>query len=194
MILSQFQTVGHDLFTKGLVSSHSGNLSIRLGERIIITRRGSRLGCLDENDLIETGLTKNDRNTPLASVELAVHRAIYRETPAVAIVHAHPPHAVALSLTETEIVPIDTEGQSIMEQVPVLGWNTKVKPGSLGDEIAQALKQSRVVMVHGHGTFAIGQLLEEAHNYTTTLEESCQVICLLKSLRGESAPKKGVSR
>jgi L-fuculose-phosphate aldolase len=194
MILSQFQTVGHDLFTKGLVSSHSGNLSIRLGERIIITRRGSRLGCLDENDLIETGLTRNDRNTPLASVELAVHRAIYRETPAVAIVHAHPPHAVALSLTETEIVPIDTEGQSIMEQVPVLGWNTKVKPGSLGDEIAQALKQSRVVMVHGHGTFAIGQLLEEAHNYTTTLEESCQVICLLKSLRGESAPKKGVSR
>lgn len=194
MILSQFQTVGHDLFTKGLVSSHSGNLSIRLGERIIITRRGSRLGCLEENDLIETGLTKNDRNTPLASVELAVHRAIYRETPAVAIVHAHPPHAVALSLTETEIVPIDTEGQSIMEQVLVLGWNTKVKPGGLGDEIARALKQSRMVMVHGHGTFAIGQLLEEAHNYTTTLEESCQVICLLKSLRGESVPKKGVSK
>jgi L-fuculose-phosphate aldolase len=194
MILAQFQTVGHDLFTKGLVSSHSGNLSIRLGERIIITRRGSRLGCLEEHDLIETGLNKNDRNTPLASVELAVHRAIYRETPALAIVHAHPPHAVALSLTETEIVPIDTEGQSIMPRVPVLGWGVEVKPGGLGDEIAQALKASRVVLVHGHGTFAIGQLLEEAHNYTTTLEESCQVICLLKSLRGESAPKRGVTR
>ena len=194
MILSQFQTVGRDLFTKGLVSSHSGNLSIRLGERLIITRRGSRLGCLEEHDLIETGLSKNDRNTPLASVELAVHRAIYRETPALAIVHAHPPHAVALSLTETEIVPIDTEGQSIMEKVPVLGWNMEVKPGGLGDEIARALKQSRVVLVHGHGTFAIGQLLEEAHNYTTTLEESCQVICLLKSLRGEVASKRGVSK
>lgn len=194
MILSQFQTVGRDLFTKGLVSSHSGNLSIRLGERIIITRRGSRLNCLDENDLIETGLNKNDRNTPLASVELPVHRAIYQQTPAQAIVHAHPPHAVALSLTETEIVPIDTEGQSIMEKVPVLGWNMKVKPGGLGDEIAQALKQGRVVMVHGHGTFAIGQLLEEAHNFTTTLEESCQVLCLLKSLRGERAPQKDMSK
>jgi L-fuculose-phosphate aldolase len=194
MILSQFHTVGRDLFTKGLVSSHSGNLSIRLGERLIITRRGSRLGCLEENDLIETGLSKNDRNTPLASVELAVHRAIYQATTAAAIVHAHPPHAVALSLTETEIMPIDTEGQSIMEHVPVLGWNMKVKPGALGDEIARALKQSRVVLVHGHGTFAIGQLLEEAHNYTTTLEESCQVICLLKSLRGEVASKRGVSK
>jgi len=91
MILSQFQTVGRDLFTKGLVSSHSGNLSIRLGERIIITRRSSRLGCLEEHDLIETGLSKNDRNTPLASVELAVHRAIYQQTSALAIVHAPPP-------------------------------------------------------------------------------------------------------
>jgi L-fuculose-phosphate aldolase len=127
-------------------------------------------------------------------VELPVHRAIYRETSAQAIVHAHPPHAVALSLTETEIVPIDTDGQSIMEKVPVLGWNTQVKPGALGDEIAQALKRSRVVLVHGHGSFAIGQLLEEAHNYTTTLEESCQVICLLKSLQGESAPKRGATR
>ena len=189
MILSQFQSVGRDLFTRGLVSSNSGNLSIRLGERMIITRRGSRLGCLEENDLIETGISKNDRSTPLASTELAVHRAIYLATPALAIVHAHPPHAVALSLTETEIVPNDTEGLSIASQVPVLGWHMEVKPGGLADIIAQALKQCRVVMVHGHGSFAIGQLLEEAHNCTTTLEESCRVICLLKSLKVTPAKK-----
>ena len=183
MILSQFQSVGRDLFTKGLVSSSSGNLSIRLGERIIITRRGSNLGCLEEHDLIETGVSKNDRNTPLASVELPVHRAIYQTTPALAIVHAHSPHAVALSLTETKIVPNDTEGLSIASRVPVLGWHMEVRPGGLADIITQALTQCRIVMVHGHGSFAIGQLLEEAHNCTTTLEESCRVICLLKSLK-----------
>ena len=183
MILSQFQTIGHDLFTRGLVSSHGGNLSIRLGDRIIITRRSSRLGCLEEHDLIETGVSQNNRSTPLASTELAVHRAIYRETSAQAIVHAHPSHAVALSLTETEIVPSDTEGLCIVGRVPVLGWHMEVKLGGLADIIAQALKQCRIVMVHGHGSFAIGQLLEEAHNCTTTLEESCQVICLLRSLQ-----------
>ena len=183
MLLSQFQTIGRDLFTRGLVSSGDGNLSIRLGERIIITRRGCRLGCLDEHDLVETGISKNDRSTPRASIELAVHRAIYQETPALAIVHAHPPHAVALSLTETEIVPNGAEGLSKVGRVPVLGWHMEVKPGGLADVIAQALKQCRIVMVHGHGSFAIGQLLEEAHNYTTTLEGSCPVICLLKSLQ-----------
>ncbi|MBA7643673.1 3-oxo-tetronate 4-phosphate decarboxylase [subsurface metagenome] len=183
MILSQFQTVGRDLFTRGLVSSNSGNLSIRLGERMIITRRGSRLGCLEEHDLIETGIIKNDRNTPLASTELAVHRAIYQVTPALAIVHAHPPHAVALSLTETEIVPSDIEGLALLNRVPVVGWHMNVKPGGLADIVTQELKQHQIIAVHGHGSFAIGQLLEEAHNCTTTLEESCQVICLLKSLR-----------
>ncbi len=189
MILSQFQTTGHDLFTRGLVSSHSGNLSIRLGERMIITRRSSRLGCLEEHDLIDTGVSKNDRSTPLASTELAVHRAIYKETSALAIVHAHPPHAIALSLTETEIVPSDAEGLSIVSRVPVLGWHMEVKLGGLADIIAQALKQHKIVMVHSHGSFAIGQLLEEAHNYTTTLEESCQVICLLRSLQVSPAKK-----
>ncbi len=194
MILTQFQTVGHELFTRGLVSSQSGNLSIRLGDKLIITRRNSRLGCLEEHDLIETGLNKNDRNTPLASIELAVHRAIYQQTPASAIVHAHPPHAVAISLAETEIVPTSNEGMAMLGKVPVLGWNMEVKPGGLADIIALALKRHRLVMVHGHGSFAIGQLLEEALNYTAFLEENCQVICLLKSLRGESPPKRGVPR
>ncbi len=189
MILSQFQSVGHGLFTRGLVSATSGNLSIRLGDRIIITRRGSRLGSLEENDLIETGVSKNDRSTPLASTELKVHRAIYQQTPALAIVHAHPPHAIALSLTETEIVPSDVEGLSIMDRVPVLGWHMKVTLGGLADMITQALKQCRIVMVRGHGSFAIGQLLEEAHNCTTTLEESCQVICLLRSLQVSPAKR-----
>jgi len=110
---------------------------------------------LQEPDLIETGICKNDRCTPLASIELAVHRAIYQETPALAIVHAHPPHAVALSLVETEIVPNDAEGLAMIGRVPILG------------------------------SFAIGQLLEEAYSCTTMLEESCKVTCLLKSLQVE---------
>ncbi len=187
MILSQFQTVGNELFTRGLVSSHNGNFSIRLGDRIIITRRGCRLSCLEENDLIETGISKNDRATPLTSRELPVHRAIYKSSPASAIVHAHPPHAIALSMTDTEIIPDSPESFEMIGKVPVLGWNNEVKPGGMAHEIAETLAEHRIVLVHGHGTFAIGQLLEEALNYTTTLEESCQVTCLLKSLRAEPA-------
>jgi L-fuculose-phosphate aldolase len=189
MILSQFQTIGQDLVARSLVSSHGGNMSIRMGDRLIITRRGSMLGCLRESDLIETGINKNDRNTPLASTELAVHRAIYQQTSAQAVVHAHPPYSIALSLLETEIVPNCVEGMAVVGKVPVVGWNVDIKPGGLADLIAEALKEYKIVMVHSHGSFATGQLLEEAHKYTTALEESCQVLCLLKSLQ-RSATKR----
>lgn len=184
MILSQFRAVGRDLFARGLVSSHSGNMSLRLGDRIIITRRGSQLGSLEEQDLIETGIFKNDRLTPLASIELPVHRAIYQHTPALAIVHAHPPHAVALSMTENEIVIEDAEDElSGIGCVPVVGRNMNFRPGEASDLISQELKEHRAVLIDGHGSFTCGQLLEEAYRYTAALEERCQVLWLVKTLK-----------
>jgi len=190
MILAQFQSVGRDLFARGLVSSNSGNLSVKLGDRIFITRRGCLLGSLQENDLIETGIDRNSRTTPLASIELPVHRAIYRATQAQAIVHAHPPHAIALSLTDHEIEPTGAEEISQIGKIPVVGWHMAVKPGGLADVIAEALTENRIIMVHGHGSFAVGQLLDEAYNLTTALEQMSQILCLLKSLH----PRPGASK
>ncbi len=141
------------------------------------------LGRLEESDLIETGISKNDRATPLASTELAVHRAIYQNTPASAIIHAHPAHAVALSFVEREIIPCDLEGGSILPKIPVLGWDTAVDHGEFATEIAEALQEYKIVLVRSHGSFATGQLLEEAYHYTTTLEQSCRLLCLLKTLK-----------
>lgn len=173
--------MGYALFTRGMVSSQSGNLSICLGERLIITRRGASLGAIEAQDLIETGVDRNDRATPLASVELPVHRAIYRATSAKAIVHAHPPYSVALSLAEREITP-GLEWADVLGMVPVVGHGKEVKPGGLADDIANALKEHRAVVVRGHGSFVIGQYLEEALNLTTALEESSQVLYLARSM------------
>ncbi|MEL7562843.1 aldolase [Dehalogenimonas sp. 4OHTPN] len=183
MLNTEFKEVGKALFTRGLVSSHSGNLSVRLNdEKMLITRRGSQLGALQDQDLIETGIDKNDLKTPLASVELPVHRAILQHTAAGAVVHAHPPHAIALSMNETEIPTEQFEAYEL-GTVPVLGWNQDVRPGCLGDAIAEALKTHKIILVYGHGTFAVGQILEEAYKYTAALEEVCQVQWLVKTLR-----------
>jgi L-fuculose-phosphate aldolase len=189
MFLNQFQKVGHSLFNRGLVSSQSGNLSIRMGDRLIITRRGSNLGDLQEKDILETGINKNDRATPLASVELPVHRAIYQHTQARAIVHAHPTHVTALSMVEKYISSDHLEDFFALGKVPVLGWGVEVKPGGLSDMIAESLKDHRVVVVRGHGSFAVGQLLDEAFNCTTGLEEACEILCLMKSMQIKISPE-----
>jgi L-fuculose-phosphate aldolase len=40
-------------------------------------------------------------------------------------------------------------------------------------------------MVRGHGSFAVGQMIEEAYQWTSSLEQVCRIICLTKSLQGE---------
>jgi len=182
-MLSQFQAVGQALFTQGLVSSQGGNLSVKFGEHLVITHRGSTLGSIQEGDLVETGIDKNNRATPLASIELEVHRCIYQNTSALAVVHAHPPYAVALSFMEKEIVPCDVEGQALLSRVPILGTGIGAKTGELAGEIARLLSEYKVVLVRGHGTFAVSQLLEEAYCYTVALEQSCRLLYLLKALR-----------
>ena len=181
-MLTQFQTVGQALFTQGLVSPQGGNLSVKLGENLVITHRGSLLGFIQEGDLVETGISKNNRATPLASKELEVHRCIYKNTPALAVVHAHPPYAVALSFTEKEIVPLDVEGQVLLSKVPIISVERVMKLEELADEIATLMGEHGVVLVRGHGTFAASQLLEEAYYYTVVLEQSCRLLYLLKAL------------
>jgi L-fuculose-phosphate aldolase len=175
MMLGEFQRIGRDIFLASLVSSHGGNMSIRLGDRLIITRRGSQLGQLTGKDIIETGLEGDDSNSVLASSETPVHRAIYLNTNALAVVHAHPRVAIALSLLEDEIVPIDTEGSYLSPRIPVV--SAEIASGEpVAGPVAAALKQHKIVMVRGHGCFAIGPNLEEAYKLVSCLEESAQVL------------------
>jgi len=181
-VLRQFQEIGRDLYVAGLVSSHGGNLSVRFGDRVIIKRRGAMLGRLREVDLVETGLEKADSGVMLASTELVVHRAIYLATPALAIVHAHPRIAIALTLSRDEIVPIDNEGSYLLHKVPVVAAEFASGSAEMVERLPAALQEYKIAMLRGHGCFAIGQTLDEAFQWASCLEESCQIIVAAKTI------------
>lgn len=178
----QFRDIGRDLFVAGLITSHGGNMSVRLGDRIVITRRGAMLGRLRPEDLVETGLEADDSMVTLASTELVVHRAIYRATSALAIVHTHPLHATALSLVEDAIVPVDSEGSYLLHRVPVVSAAKTVGSAEVARILPPALRDHRIAVLRGHGAFAVGELLEEAYMVSSTLEASARILCILKSL------------
>jgi L-fuculose-phosphate aldolase len=179
-IIERFKHVGSALYQRGLENSHSGNLSVKVGDRLLITRRGSQLGFLEESDIVETGLEKDDSGIALASSEVGVHRAIYKETNALAVVHSHQIAATALSFIQDEIIPIDVEGGYILRKIPIVS----VKEGSgskeMEEKIPQALKDYQIVMLKGHGAFAIGDHLEEAWHYTETLQNVANIIFMAK--------------
>lgn len=177
----EIKQVGRDLFLQNAVSSHGGNISIRIGDRILITRRGSMIHHLTDADIIETGIYEDDSGIILASTELKVHRAIYRETTAMAIVHAHPVYATALSLGVDAIIPMDSEGSYLLHKVPVLSSEHTVGSQEVMEIVPKALKEYKIVMLRGHGSFSIGQMLEEAYQWTSSLEVSAQIIHVAKT-------------
>ena len=179
-----FRDIGHDLYAGSMISSHGGNLSIRLGDRVVIKRRGAMLGALKPHDLIETGLEKNDSGVALASTELLVHRTIYMKTPALAICHCHPRTAVAYSLSRDEFVPIDNEASYLLKKVPVVTEEFASGTPAMAEKVANALQDYKIIILRGHGSFATGQTLDEAFHWSSTLEEACQ-IALAAKLIGE---------
>ena len=170
-IIQQFVGIGRDLWDAQMVSSHGGNLSMRVGDRVVIKRRGAALGRLQPHDLIDTGLEKNDSGVTLASTELLVHRTIYLKTPALAICHCHPRTAIAFSLTRDEIIPIDNEASYLLKKVPVIWEEFASGTPEMANHLAAALETYKIVMLRGHGSFATGQTLEEALFWSSTLEE-----------------------
>jgi L-fuculose-phosphate aldolase len=181
-IYQQFCEIGRDLYEQNMISSHGGNISVRMGDRVVIKRRGAQLGRLKPHDLIETRLDKNDSGVTLASTELLAHRTIYMQTPALSICHCHPRTAIAFSLTRDEIVPIDNEASYLLKKVPVIWEEFASGTPEMANHLAKALQSYKIVMLRGHGSFAIGQTLDEAFFWSSTLEEACQIMLIARQI------------
>jgi len=181
-IVERFQHVGSALYQRGLENSHSGNLSVRIGSRLLITRRGSTLGFLEEGDIVETGLEEDDSGIALASSEVGVHRAIYQGTTAQAVVHTHQIAATALSFIMDEIIPIDVEGSYILRKIPVVECEEGSGSKEMEEKLPPALRDYKIVMLKGHGAFAIGDHLEEAWHYSEGLQNIARIIYMAKNL------------
>ncbi len=171
--LSKF---GRKLVEGGFVSSHFGNISVRVGDRMLITRSGSMLDEIKETDIVEVDISKKGSFDLIASSESVVHRMIYGRTSALAVIHAHCPHSVIMSLlssTGETIEPVDSEGQYFLHEIPIVKGG--IGTSELAENVSTALKDHKSVIVKGHGTFAVGKILEEAFIATAMAEHSCRV-------------------
>lgn len=165
---------GEKLVERGLVESHFGNISVRKGRKMLITKSGFALDEITRKSVVEVDIDKPSSLDSIASSETVVHRTIYKSTSALAIIHAHPPFAVIESLLgHDKIIPPDSEGQYILHEIPVLRGSFGTK--ELADNTSVALKDHKGVIVFAHGTFTAGKTLEEAYFVTAQIEHSCKL-------------------
>ncbi len=175
-----FRMIGHDLYSSGAISTHGGNLSLRVDDTIYITRKGSMLGHLGDDDIIETHIDVCELDEH-CSRELVVHRRIYQETDAKAIVHAHPTHTIFRSLVSDEIHPLDSEAKLVFGAVPVLAPAESIASPEAAEMLGHALKDQPVAVLRSHGPFAKGATMQEAFYAVSSLEISCHILDLRDS-------------
>lgn len=165
----------------GLNDSHSGNISVREGATVWITPSGGCADTLHSDDLIAA--TPDAAPPAGASLDAALHLAVYRLVPDTgAMIHSHGPHAISMTLTGDAFTPIDFEGQFYFGTVPVLDIPFDRYVSDSPGRVAQALVESTVAIVRGHGVYARGATLDEAYKWTCSLESSARIGWLRQAL------------
>jgi L-fuculose-phosphate aldolase len=159
----------HRLVAGGYTVGRDGNLSVKEGDRVLITTSGKPKEALTEDDVVEIDSLER-------SSEWAVHSAIYQARPDVrAVIHAHPIHACVLAVRGEALEPL------VDEVTPVLGGRVEVAryapsgTPELGDSAVAALADRQAVILANHGTVTVGASLEEAFYRLQVLERTAQI-------------------
>jgi len=170
------------LARRGYVTAHGGNVSVRSGNEIYITRHASSLEDLRLDDIVVVRLDSPTYADAISSTETIVHREVYRVTGHRSIMHSHPPYSIALSYFFNRIKPIDVEGGYVLKEIPVV--EGRVGSKKLAERVSKALSNYHAVIVRGHGVFTAASFLDTAYQLTCMVEHSCKILYLVEVLKG----------
>jgi L-fuculose-phosphate aldolase len=180
---------GIRLLDDGLAIGTAGNLSLRLGDTVLITPSGIGYRDLTPDRICAVSLTTTTTDgaltaetvPPSASSELPLHLAVYRATDAAAIVHTHSPEVVALSAVRDDLPAIHYAITSLGGPVRVAGYQ-RFGSGHLAQAAVTALAGRRAVILRNHGAVSYGTSLAQAYDRALLLEWLAHVYRMACSL------------
>lgn len=170
----------------GLVVGTSGNVSVRVGNTVLVTPTGVPYDRLTSDDV--TGVDLSGRQvlgTLRPTSELPVHLAIHGTTDARAVVHTHAVHATAVSTLVSELPLIHYMSAALGGPVRVAPYATYGTP-ELAENMLRALTGRTGCLLQNHGTITYGRTLTEAYDRTAQLEWMCRVWLTASSVPGRT--------
>lgn len=176
------------LHARGLLAAGDGNVSVRLDQgTLAITPRGLPKARLQPHDFALLSLDGTVLSGDPSS-ERAMHLAIYRAVPeAKAVVHAHPPTAIAWTLARPELteLPSDSLPEVILAagRIPVVPMAI---PGTeaMGTALLPFLPAHRLLILARHGGLCWGESIREAAGGLERLEQVAEILWKAETLGG----------
>jgi len=174
---------GRRLARSRLVIGTAGNLSVRVGDRVLVTPTGGELGRLTA-DMITVvdaadGTVCDGRLEPTS--ELPLHLAVYGSTSAGAVAHAHAPASIAVGCTHDELPAVHYNTVLLGGVVRVAEYAV-FGSAQLAANVAAALAGRQAALMRNHGSVACGDGIEQACDRLELLEWLAEVYCRAAAL------------
>ena len=179
------------LYSRFLVNAYEGNVSVRLGDTILVTPSAVCKEELEEDDLeevdIASGATIAAKPGRVASSETKMHLCVYRHSGAQAVVHGHPPFATAYAVAgkpiETRAYP---EMRVLYDRIPLCRYG---RPGTddVNVDIPEVINTHDVFLLSNHGLVAVGPSALVAAYRLEGVESIAKVLTLCQLHGGENA-------
>ena len=176
----------------GLNEMSSGNLSVRLGDKMLISPNGATAKSIAVDTVVETSFDGDYQGNRLPSSEWRMHAAIYQKhAEAQAVVHTHSDYCVAVA---SQVMPLPGFHYLIGvfggDDVPCVPYSTFGRQ-KLADDASEALTERTACLLGNHGMIARGPNLRRAVNQAQRLEIMCRQYVLARQL-GEPKRLTGV--
>jgi len=185
-VREQVVALGASMFARRLTFGRTGNISVREGERILVTPTGASLGALE--DLSVIGADGRHVGGPKPSKEAFLHAAVYRARPSAgAVVHLHSTHSVAVScldgLPQDDVLPPLTAYYVMrVGTLPLLPYYAPGDP-ALEPLAEESARRHSAFLLANHGPVVAGSDLAAAADAVEELEETARLFLLLQGHR-----------
>ncbi len=176
------------LHQKNFLAAGDGNLSYRIDQNhILITPKAKHKAFIKPNELAVINLSgKILKGQP--SSEMLMHLEVYKSQPlAKAVIHAHPPHAIAWTIARPDLTELPKEPLSelilAVGSIPIVPF---ALPGTqdMATNLKPYIANNRVMILARHGALSWGEDLSEAYNGMERLEHTALILYLAQSLGG----------
>lgn len=164
----------------GLSPGSSGNVSVRVGDRVLITPGGSSLGRLDASRLSVLTMDGDWLAGDKPSKEASLHLAFYRKNPThTAVVHVHSAQAVAASCLEpwsenSALPPLTPYFVMRAGQTPLVAYRAPGSP-ELGELLLGIPFEFHAALLQNHGQITSGTTLDAALDAAIEVEEAARI-------------------
>jgi len=179
--------IGKLLYDRGYVAANDGNISVRVGDHLVLTPSGVSKGRMTPDMLLVTDLEGNvlEGNRHPTS-EGKMHLAVYRNRPDVqAVVHAHPSVSTAFAACRKGLeTPYLAELVVGLGTVPCTPEFAMLSTDEVPKSVVPYLPDHNAVLLANHGALTWGGDLWEAFDRMETVEHTAKILMNIQQLGG----------